>query len=69
MKKEKLVLIIISLILIVVPYFFNIYSIYKLISVCLGITLLDIGFTIGKKRNIFLIIYLYLFLQLRKYYT
>jgi len=58
MKKEKLVLIIISLILIVVPYFFNIYSIYKLISVCLGITLLDIGFTIGKKRNIFLIIYL-----------
>ena len=57
MKKEKLVLII-SLILIVVPYFFNIYSIYKLISVCLGITLLDIYFAIGKKRNIFLLIYL-----------
>ena len=57
MKKEKLVLII-SLILIVVPYFFNIYSIYKLVSVCLGITLLDVSFTITKKRNIFLLIYL-----------
>jgi len=67
MRKEKLVLIIISLILIIVPFFINIYSIYKLISMCLGITLLDVSFAVGKKRNIFLLIYLPILLLILTY--
>ena len=67
MRKEKLVLIIISLILIIVPFFINIYSIYKLISMCLGITLLDVSFAINKKVNIFLLIYLPILLLIFTY--
>lgn len=67
MKKKKLFLIIISLFLIVVPFFVNVYSIYKLISVCLGITLLDISLVIDKKVNIFLLIYLPILLLIFTY--
>jgi len=67
MRKKKLFLIIISLFLIVVPFFINIYSIYKLISVCLGITLLDISFATLKKVNIFLLIYLPILLLIFTY--
>ena len=67
MKKEKLFLIFISLSLILVPYFINIYSIYKLISVCLGITLLDVSFAIGKNKKVFLLIYLPILLMIFTY--
>ena len=58
MRNKKLILIIISLLLIVVPFLINIYSIYKLISLALGILLLNVSFAMRKKTNIFLLIYL-----------
>lgn len=58
MKKKKIILIIISLFLMILPFFINVYSIYRLILVCFGITLLDVSFAINKKNNIFLLIYL-----------
>jgi len=67
MNKKKIILIIVSLLLIVIPFFINIYSIYKLISVCLGITLLDVSFAINKKVNIFLLIYLPILLLIFTY--
>lgn len=67
MKKKKLFLIIISLILIIIPYFINYYSNYKLISLCLGITLLDVSFAIDKKVNIFLLVYLPILLLIFTY--
>ena len=67
MKKKKLILIIISLLLIVVPYFINVYSIYKLISLSIGIILLDLSFIFGKKVNIFLLIYLPIVLMIFTY--
>lgn len=56
MNKKNIILIIIILILIVVPIFINTYSIYKLISLGLGIILLNINFALGKKANIFLLV-------------
>lgn len=58
MKKRKLFLLIISLLLIVVPFFINIYTIFKLVSLCLGIIILDIYFAMKEKINIFLLVYL-----------
>ena len=58
MKKEKIIILIMSLLLMGVPFFINIYSIYKLISVAIGIILMDIVFVLKKKPNIFLLIYL-----------
>lgn len=55
---KKIFLIIFCILLIVVPYFIDVYSIYRLISVCLGIMLLDIILAISKKPKIFLLIYL-----------
>lgn len=43
---------------IIIPFFINIYSIYKLISIGIGIILLDISFIYNKKINIFLLIYI-----------
>ena len=58
MKKTKMILIILSLLLMIVPFFINVYSIYKLLSVCIGIILFDISFIFNKKANIFLLFYL-----------
>lgn len=58
MEKKKLMLIILSLFLIVIPFFINIYSILKIISLALGIILLDIYFVMKKKVNVFLLFYL-----------
>jgi len=58
MKKRKIFLLIISLLLIVVPFFINIYSIYKILSICLGIILLDVFLAMKEKVNIFLLVYL-----------
>ncbi len=57
MKKKKYIFLIIGLFLIVIPYFINVYSIYRLISVCLGIILVDISFIFQEKKNIFLLFY------------
>jgi len=58
MKKRKFILLIISLILIIIPFFINVYSIYKLISICLGIILLDVFFAMRERINIFMLVYL-----------
>lgn len=65
--KKKVFLIIFSIVLIIVPFFINVYSIYRLISVCLGITLLDISLTISKKPRILLLIYLPILLLIFTY--
>ena len=66
--KKKIIFIILSLILIIVPFFLNFYSIYKLISVSLGITLLDVCLaTNEKKKNIFLLFYLPIILLIFTY--
>lgn len=65
--KKKVFLIIFSIVLIIVPFFINVYSIYRLISVCLGITLLDISLITVKKPRIFLLIYLPILLLIFTY--
>lgn len=65
--KKKVFLVIFSIILIIVPFFINVYSIYRLISVCLGITLLDISLITVKKTRIFLLIYLPILLLIITY--
>ena len=66
MKRKKIILII-SLIFMLVPFFINIYSIYKIISVVLGIILVDIYFVLDKKNKIFLLIYMPLILLIFTY--
>ncbi len=58
MKKSKIIIFIIGLILLIIPFMLNFYSIYKLLAIGLGIILLDVCFVLNKKTNIFLIIYL-----------
>jgi len=58
MNQKRVVLIIISFLFIIVPFFINYYSIYKMLSVALGIILLEISFVISKKFNKFIILYL-----------
>lgn len=67
MEKKKLFLLIIGILLIVVPFFLNFYSIYKLILVLIGIIIVDIYYATKKKVNIFLIIYLPLILLILTY--
>lgn len=56
--KKRNILIIISLILIIVPFFINVYSIYRLILVALGILVLDISLALNSKKSIFMLIYM-----------
>ena len=58
MKKKKIFFIIIGLLLIIIPYFINVYSIYRLLSVLLGLILLEIGIIINKKNRVLLIVLL-----------
>ena len=67
MERKRLTLVILSLLFIVAPFFINIYSIYKLLSLLLGIILLDVSFAMSKKVNIFLIIYLPILLLIFTY--
>ena len=41
--KRKLILILIGLLMVTIPYFINVYSIYRLLSVLIGLILLEIG--------------------------
>lgn len=67
MNKKRLILLLISLLFIIIPFFINIYSIYKLLSVILGIILLDVFLATSKKTNIFLLIYLPILLLIFTY--
>ena len=56
MKKRSIILIILGVILLIVPFCFNDYSIIRLILLALGIFLATLSLVFLKKRNIFLII-------------
>ena len=58
MKNKKLIFLILGILFIIIPMFLNIYSIYKLFSLCLGIILIDISIFINNKKSIFTMIYL-----------
>lgn len=67
MNIKRFTLIIIGIFLIIVPFLINHYSIYKMLSVALGIILLEISFFMTKNKNIFTVIYLPIILLLITY--
>lgn len=56
MKKRLIWLLGLGLTLVIVPFIINVYSIFRLISLIIGILLIMISFCLKKKRSIFLII-------------
>lgn len=56
MKKRLIVLLGLGLTLMIVPFLINIYSIFRIISLLLGIILITVSLCLKKKRNIFYII-------------
>ena len=56
MKKRSIILLILGVILLIIPFIFNDYSIVRLILLALGIFLVTLSLVFFKKRNIFLII-------------
>ena len=56
MKKRLIVLLGLGLTLMIVPFLINIYSIFRIISLMLGIILITVSLCLKKKRNIFYII-------------
>lgn len=56
LKKRLIWLLGIGLTLIIVPFIINKYSIFRIISLILGIVLVLISFCLKKKRNVFLIL-------------
>jgi len=67
MKDKKKILLVISVLMIIIPFFINVYSIYKLISVCIGITLLDVFFATIKKPKLIMLFYLPILLLIITY--
>ncbi|MBE6156297.1 MAG: hypothetical protein E7161_00925 [Firmicutes bacterium] len=64
---KKNIIFIIGTISIIMPFFINVYSIYKLIFVCLGIILFDISLAMNKRVTIFYLIYFPIILLLITY--
>ena len=56
MKKRLIVLLGLGLTLMIVPFLINIYSIFRIISLVLGIILITVSLCLKKKRNVFYII-------------
>ena len=56
MKKRLIMLLGLGLTLMIVPFLINIYSIFRIISLVLGIILITVSLCLKKKRNIFYII-------------
>lgn len=56
MKKRLIVLLGLGLTLMIVPFLINIYSIFRIISLIVGIILITVSLCLKKKRNIFYII-------------
>ena len=56
MKKRLIWLLGIGLTLMIVPFIINKYSIFRIISLVIGVILIDICFCLKKKRNVFLIV-------------
>ena len=56
MKKRLIVLLGFGLTLMIVPFLINIYSIFRIISLVVGIILITVSLCLKKKRNVFYII-------------
>lgn len=56
MKKRLIVLLGLGLTLMIVPFLINIYSIFRIISLLVGIVLITVSLCLKKKRNVFYII-------------
>lgn len=56
MKKRNIVLLGFGLTLMIVPFLINIYSIFRIISLVVGIILITVSLCLKKKRNVFYII-------------
>ena len=56
MKKRLIVLLGLGLTLMIVPFLINIYSIFRIISLVVGIILITVSLCLKKKRNVFYII-------------
>lgn len=54
MKKRIIALIILGVLCIIIPFIFNTYSIFRIISLLLGITFITFGCAIASKHSIFL---------------
>ncbi|MBQ6840976.1 MAG: hypothetical protein IJO63_02520 [Bacilli bacterium] len=57
MKKQNIILIIFGLVLILVPFFIKIYSVFRLISLLIGIILLLLGLIINQNKKILRVIF------------
>lgn len=67
MKKRLIVLLGLGLTLMIVPFLINIYSIFRIISLVLGIILITVSLCLKKKRNIFYIILVLLIMLVFSY--
>lgn len=67
MKKRLIVLLGFGLTLMIVPFLINIYSIFRIISLVLGIILITVSLCLKKKRNIFYIILVPLIMMVFSY--
>lgn len=56
MKKRSIVLLVVGVILLIIPFCFDVYNLLRLITLALGIFLVTLGLVFSKKKNIFLII-------------
>lgn len=52
MKKKKLILLIIGLLLNIIPQFINVYTIYRLFSVLVGLIIIQVALIIDKKDKV-----------------
>ncbi len=52
MKKSQIIFLGLGIILILIPFILNIYSIFKLLILIVGIALFELSFVLSKKRNL-----------------
>ena len=55
MKKRCIVLFCFSILLIIIPFMFNLYSIYRLVSIMIGILLLSLSASLNKNNHVIMI--------------
>lgn len=54
--KKKIILIIIGLLLLITPYFINVYSLYRLLSILIGLIIIEIALIMNKKDRLWRIV-------------
>ena len=55
-KKRRITLLIIGLLLAIIPYFINTYSVYRLLSILVGLIIIQIALIINKKNKVWRIV-------------